>query len=384
MEQGDLMLGERVVNLERQIGMFERMVHMLSNNLDEHFKRYDMIIIAQQQQISDLNAVISTLLNDQNRQAELLREKLSSALHGISSTAASVNETIHSIPRLNHRAFEPDSFFGEILGSGGPAGVKSKVSQPMETTVSYGQRFNENNDNEGSNDNDNDRANGRLGDGSIKQTEPRGPGGQGGDERPFSTSLISYEDFSPLNNHHSNPRAASQSTNPSSLSEHPIYQNPNSAPNPATTGVTNGVHQPHRDSIGDVDNGLTEEQYLTVTGRKRKRSLFVGNFQFMKSPHSVMEVWKEYTEGINGQPSIKEMELIYQTGWRRDPAVNKRYSRRKVLCKAIETGLTKGYTLDYTVNLLEDYRFIDREKGLKQPIGWLCQGHNIPDVLRSS
>lgn len=382
MDQGEVRLNERVINLERQISMFERMVHTLSSNLEEHFKRYDMILVAQQQQISDLNAVVSTLLNDQNRHAEVLRDKLSGALHGISSTAASVNETIHSIPRLSGRALEPESFFDEILGSGGPAAVKPKVSQPMEHAVSYGHRFNQTNDNDRGNDNENEARSGRIGDSSMKQQEPRGPGGHRSDERQFSSSLIPYDDFSPLNNPHSHPRG--QSTNPSSISEHSIYQNPSTAANPAVTGVNNEGHQPHHNGTAEVENGLTEEQYLTVTGRKRKRSLFVGNFQFMKSPHSVMEVWKEYTEGINGQPSIKEMELIYQTGWRRDPAVNKRYSRRKVLCKAIETGLAKGYALDYTVNLLEDYRFIDREKGLKQPIGWLCQGQNIPDELRGS
>ncbi len=95
-----------------------------------------------------------------------------------------------------------------------------------------------------------------------------------------------------------------------------------------------------------------------------------------------MEIWKEYTEGIDGQPSIREMESLYSTGWRRDAAVNKRYSRRKVLWKAIETGLSRGYTLDYIIDLLENYRIIDPEKNTKQPIGWLCQVNNIPDLLK--
>ncbi|QLQ80870.1 hypothetical protein HG537_0E02250 [Torulaspora globosa] len=381
MDQAEVRLNERVINLERQISMFERMVHMLSSNLDEHLKRYDMILVAQQQQISDLHLVVSTLVNDQNRHAEVLREKLSGALHGISSTAASVNETIHSIPRLNGRTLEPESFFDEILNSGGPAAVKPKVTQPIDHTVSYGHRFNESNDNGRDHENENEAHNGGIGDNSMKQRDPRGPGGHGNDERQFSSSIIPYDDFSPLNNPHSHPRATGPSNNPPGLTDHAVYQNPNTTANPAITMVKN---EPHHNGTTEVENGLTEEQYLTITGRKRKRSLFVGNFQFMKSPHSVVEVWKEYTEGINGQPSIKEMELIYQTGWRRDPAVNKRYSRRKVLCKAIETGLAKGYALDYTVNLLEDYRFIDREKGLKQPIGWLCQGQNIPDELRGN
>ncbi|CCE61137.1 hypothetical protein TPHA_0A00520 [Tetrapisispora phaffii CBS 4417] len=115
---------------------------------------------------------------------------------------------------------------------------------------------------------------------------------------------------------------------------------------------------------------------------KRRKSIFRGTFEFVKSPQNVIDIWNEYTKGYNGQPSIKEMEEIHKTTWRRDPAVNKRYARRKVLWRAIETGLKKGFTLEATIQMLEDHRYTDRAQGTKEPIGWLCQINSIPEVLR--
>ncbi|GCE99939.1 hypothetical protein ZYGM_001616 [Zygosaccharomyces mellis] len=135
-------------------------------------------------------------------------------------------------------------------------------------------------------------------------------------------------------------------------------------------------------AVSSSSSSTSEAQQHPQRSKIQRPNVFTGKFQFLKSPHSVKEVWKEYVEGINGQPSIREMEHLYQTGWRRDPAVNKRYARRKVLWKAIENGLGRGYSLEYIINLLEEYRYIDRGKGIKHPIGWICQNHNIPEILR--
>lgn len=341
-------LVDRVVILERQVGMFDRLVHMLTSKLENQQKRYDDIVVAQQQQISDLNTVISTLVNEHHSHAEVLREKLLGALHGVSSTAASVSGTIRY---SSSRGLEPENFFGEMLNN------ENNGKQDGGGRGPYDQHFDTNANNEAGGE-----PHGNSGKTSVNDNPAvvSGP-----DERQFSQSLIGYEEFSQLNN----PRTHERS----------LYHDQGNQVAPV---VSSERHQQPPDPNTEIDSGLPDEQYLNIAGRKRKRSIFMGNFQFLKSPHSVMEVWQEYTEGINGQPSIKEMESLYQTGWRRDPAVNKRYSRRRVLCKAIETGLNKGYSLQDTVNLLEECRIIDREKGLKQPIGWLCQGHSIPDALR--
>lgn len=391
MNQERIILEERVANLERQITMFERMVHMLSGTLDNHFKRYDVVISSQQQQISELNAVLSTLLNDQHRHSEVLREKLSGALHGISATAASLNNTIHSVSRFNNRSMDPDSIFGEILGNVSPTnsntntsssanksnGESADVNAVNEESRAYDQRYNDNNNSNGSGNNRNSIS--KHNGGSTNNNSI-----QSGDERHFPPSLLSYGDFGQLQDPEANNESANPARSTTNQVPQSLYNDPANPVTAVTSNITskNDLQPSVNDPNDEMDPDLKEEQYITTKGRKRKRSIYVGSFQFLKSPHSVMEVWKEYMEGINGQPSIREMETIYQTGWRRDPAVNKRYSRRKVLCKAIETGLARGYTLDYIVNLLEDYRYIDREKGLKQPIGWICQGNNIPDILR--
>ena len=105
-------------------------------------------------------------------------------------------------------------------------------------------------------------------------------------------------------------------------------------------------------------------------------------YRFQNNPQTVREVWAEFTEGVDGQPSIKQMETMYQTSWRRDPATNKRFCRRKALWKAIEVGLVRGYTLDFVIDLLEDTRYTDARRQSKHPIGWLSQTANIPELLR--
>jgi hypothetical protein len=114
---------------------------------------------------------------------------------------------------------------------------------------------------------------------------------------------------------------------------------------------------------------------------RKERKIYEKMYSFIKAPTSVEEIWNEYAIGLNGQPSIKSLEIEYRTGWRRDAATSKKFNRRKAIYHAIEKGMSKGYTVDECIRLLEDYRYLDREKNLKQPIGWLCHG-NIPSQLK--
>jgi hypothetical protein len=134
-----------------------------------------------------------------------------------------------------------------------------------------------------------------------------------------------------------------------------------------------------------ISNSLPSQQSasqdLNGAGLNKRRKVYDKEYSFIKAPSSVEEVWNEYSIGLNNQPSIKTLEMEYKTGWRRDPATSKKFNRRKAIYHAIEKGMSKGYTIDYCIRLLEDFRFIDREKNSKQPIGWLCSG-NIPNELR--
>ncbi len=118
-----------------------------------------------------------------------------------------------------------------------------------------------------------------------------------------------------------------------------------------------------------------------ITESPKRRKVYEKDYAFIKAPSSVEEIWNEYSVGLNNQPSIRQLEEEYKTGWRRDPATSKKFNRRKAIYRAIEKGLEKGYSLQNCIQLLEDYRYIDREKNLKQPIGWLCHG-NLPEELK--
>ncbi|KAH3898713.1 uncharacterized protein SCODWIG_03333 [Saccharomycodes ludwigii] len=190
------------------------------------------------------------------------------------------------------------------------------------------------------------------------------------------------------------------------------------------------------------DPNLQEELYVTKKGMHKKRKLYIGTFKFLSSPSSVLEIWQEYMNGCYGQPSIKDMELTYHTSWRRSAAVAKRFSRRNVLYKAIKKGLQKGLSLNDCILILENARIIhdnknnkknagssdsknnngnhrnddkyphnildskddsdgrgkvrgnngsndddgeypkNKDRVVKQPIGWLCNAQNIPDILK--
>ena len=79
------LLTTRIADLERQIAMYERLFQTFSAKLDHHFKKYDLVINSQQQQINALSDVISTLLNDQYRYAGILRDKMMSTLDGVTT-----------------------------------------------------------------------------------------------------------------------------------------------------------------------------------------------------------------------------------------------------------------------------------------------------------
>lgn len=368
--EGDRHIHNRVTDLERQISMFERMLLTLSGTLDQHFKKYDMVIATQQQQIVDLNAIISTLLNDQFRHSEITREKISSALHGISATSVSISSTINSGPRVT----STNNNSGVALGSA----LEEQLDKLPRIHSSH------------LHTNPLDSADvSRIHANSILHSSTSPAIGTSSLVPRKDSFLAAHFINEPSHNALSTVSlpATAPNNNAPGLALIPAittFASSKSGPGAAAALPGNAnILLPYADSSkGNSQGEMTDEEQYGSTSHKRKKNLYVGDFQFLKSPHSVLVLWKEYTEGINGQPSIRELESIYQTGWRRDPAVNKRFSRRKVLYKAIETGLNRGYTLEYIIDLLEDYRIIDRVKNQKRPIGWIFHATNIPDILK--
>ncbi|EJS41827.1 msn1p [Saccharomyces arboricola H-6] len=368
LNENEPMLKNRVAELERRMSMFEGIFHALSNRLDLHFKKYDVVVNSQQQQINELTAFLSTLLNDQQRHAEILSEKLSGTLHGVSATSISLSQTL-----------DPQGF------TDGPSAPNTQrnygsVSLNNETA---------NTQNEGAVSNETlfeDILNGNSQENDKNQQQPNGsnPISQENSSHPTVDSRFSKpQNYNPtlvttLEDYSTNPP-----NNDGGQSQIYINGAPSqSQQSPDLQKISSDRENAVEPSVQESVPTFEEEQYETKTGLKRKRIVCTRPFEFIKSPHSVMEVWKEYTEGVNGQPSIRKMEALYQTAWRRDPAVNKRYSRRKVLWKAIQTGLNRGYSLNYVVEILENSRYVNDKQKVKQPIGWLCHSSHIPEILK--
>ncbi|SCU93149.1 LADA_0G01596g1_1 [Lachancea dasiensis] len=98
------------------------------------------------------------------------------------------------------------------------------------------------------------------------------------------------------------------------------------------------------------------------------------DYTLLKAPANVRAIWKEYTEGIDGNPSVKFLEEAYGNKWRVKKNV-KTFARRKRLYKFIINGMKRGHTSDEMIDLLEKRRVYRNEQGevKKRTIGWLQQ-----------
>ncbi|OXB44318.1 hypothetical protein B1J92_E02079g [Nakaseomyces glabratus] len=414
----DIMVLSRINDIERRMMMFENMFHALSGRLDHHFKKYDVLVSSQQQQISELNAVITTLLNDQYRHAEFVRDKLSHSLHGISSTSISLNGISNQNNDNRSNGFANNNSSGVASGSSNGVNSQGNTNNNSNRSSSTSHLNNPNmlgNNSSGTGNNHNNNSVGASNSNQSvthtilddilnehdlqdkKYSGNRNPGdmnsrndvndkSQQSPRDPMSlkkTKFIHHRQYNDVTDGDSvipytNPYVDQSGHQQNNLTSNILFNDSTSGQNAGNQGT----QQATQNREEGMPSSPGRKSYSSKRGPKKKKVMYHKPFQFIKSPHSVMEIWKEYTEGIDGQPSIREMESLYLTGWRRDAAVNKRYSRRKVLWKAIETGLSRGYTLDYIIDLLENYRIIDPEKNTKQPIGWLCQVNNIPDLLK--
>ncbi|CAB4256793.1 similar to Saccharomyces cerevisiae YOL116W MSN1 Transcriptional activator involved in regulation of invertase and glucoamylase expression [Maudiozyma barnettii] len=348
-------LNERVEEIERRIVLFEDLFHAFSSRLDKHFEKYDKLIHSQQKQITELNNVIGILVNDQAHHAEHLRNKLTNSLN------------------IHHGGSTTNTKAGKVTSLPSNSSSRTSISQLVVNPPTHETATNPTDDMF----NDLIDENHRVDDSSIVL--------------PLQKSVFDHkrrhddsgenEPFKPASAIITDPKDLIDKPNVNPLGE--VYK-----PAPGTFH-----HIASDEALNTTSDQLVILQGVTASstgapdfGPATKRAKYIPNrnepFKFLKSPHSVLDVWKEYTSGIQGQPSIKEMETIYQATWRRDSATGKRYSRRKPLWKAIEIGLARGYTLEYIIDILENARYVDEAKKAKHPIGWLSQTTNIPDILK--
>ncbi|KAI0843846.1 transcriptional activator of glycolytic enzymes-domain-containing protein [Daldinia vernicosa] len=71
---------------------------------------------------------------------------------------------------------------------------------------------------------------------------------------------------------------------------------------------------------------------------------------------TVEEVWKEYREGMDGQPAIEELDAAWGSRWRPEPRGRTWYSRRKVIWDKIKEYMAEGLDEDEAVREVERLR----------------------------
>lgn len=71
---------------------------------------------------------------------------------------------------------------------------------------------------------------------------------------------------------------------------------------------------------------------------------------------TVEEVWKEYREGLDGQPAVEELDSTWGSRWRPEPRGRTWYSRRKVIWDKIKEYVAEGMEEDKAVREVEKLR----------------------------
>ncbi|KAI1111490.1 transcriptional activator of glycolytic enzymes-domain-containing protein [Nemania sp. NC0429] len=71
---------------------------------------------------------------------------------------------------------------------------------------------------------------------------------------------------------------------------------------------------------------------------------------------TVEEVWKEYRQGMDGQPAIEKLDSIWGSRWRPEPRGRTWYSRRKVIWDKIKEFIAEGMDEDAAVQEVEKLR----------------------------
>ncbi|KAF1984287.1 hypothetical protein K402DRAFT_395948 [Aulographum hederae CBS 113979] len=72
--------------------------------------------------------------------------------------------------------------------------------------------------------------------------------------------------------------------------------------------------------------------------------------------NSVPDLWREWTQGLSGQPSIQSLEDQYGVSWRQSPKEKTFFSRRKVIIDCIRTAISRGESSASAVVRLETLR----------------------------
>ena len=81
---------------------------------------------------------------------------------------------------------------------------------------------------------------------------------------------------------------------------------------------------------------------------------------------TVKEIWAEYKEGINGNPSVESLDSNYGPKWRGNIVEQKYYSQRKKIYSLVENLVSNGLSDDEAVERLDKYLL-----GIQRKASWL-------------
>lgn len=113
------------------------------------------------------------------------------------------------------------------------------------------------------------------------------------------------------------------------------------SPGPSGPIISTSVRPPSSSSATEADSS----------------SLSLPKYVMNRSIQTVTDIWREYEEGLPGQPSVKSLNEKFRSSWRRDAKENKFYSRRKEIYAAIEEiASTKDITCKQAAKKLEEKR----------------------------
>lgn len=152
---------------------------------------------------------------------------------------------------------------------------------------------------------------------------------------------------------------------------------------PASTALDTHLSQlpeQRRFSTGSDGSSADTLASRAVNPKMHKRQPI---YNLRKSSDSVEHVVKEYLHGVNGGPSIRELEQQHGAKWRGGAhhPVSKKYGRMKPIYDATEKGIQLKLSLEEIVSKLENARMYRRDGALaRKSLTWLQ--NNIPEELR--
>lgn len=72
--------------------------------------------------------------------------------------------------------------------------------------------------------------------------------------------------------------------------------------------------------------------------------------------YTVQDVWREWKEGVAGQPAVQELEERWGSRWRPGTNIRVQFCRRKVIWDEVRARIAKGRTEEEAVKELEQLR----------------------------